>query len=290
MSRPFHAACLPAGDGAAGSIGRAAVRALHTELVLAPKPGLVSPLDNGSHADMDMGTFLRSLSALRPYFRAIAAAGADDAPFGDLAALGRVAERDMLAATGGVNTHRGAIFCIGLLAAASGLRRARGLRRSLGDIVGARWGSAILAAGQGAPPSHGSRAAARHGVCGARGQAAAGFPTLYRLVLPALAHGLAATGSADAAGVQALFTAMAHLADTNLLHRGGPAGLSFVQGEAGRFLDRGGVLQAHWRCQALALHRQCVARWLSPGGSADMLAAAWFLWSQGDRCDGIAAR
>ncbi|MFV3074975.1 triphosphoribosyl-dephospho-CoA synthase MdcB [Niveispirillum fermenti] len=290
MSRPFRTPCLPAGDGGAGQIGRAAVRALHAELVLAPKPGLVSPLDNGSHADMDMATFLRSLSALRPYFRAIAAAGGDDAPFGDLAALGRDAERDMLAATGGVNTHRGAIFCIGLLAAASGLRRARGLRRSLGDIVRERWGRAILAAGEGAPPSHGSRVAARHGARGARGQAAAGFPILYRQVLPALTDGLAATGSADAAGVQALFTAMTYLEDTNLLHRGGPAGLSFVQGEAGRFLDRGGVLREDWRDQALALHRRCVARWLSPGGSADMLAAVWFLWSQGDRPDGIMAR
>lgn len=283
MSGAFYTASQPVHDVLAEDIGRAATWALYTELALAPKPGLVSPIDKGSHADMDMGTFLRSLSALRPYFRAIAAAGANDAAFSELASLGQMAEREMLAATGGVNTHRGAIFCIGLLAAASGLRRVTGLRLSLGEVVTARWGADIIAAGRGAPPSHGSRAIARHGARGARQEAAAGFPTLYQKILPALADGLAATRSAEGAGVQALFTAMAHLEDTNLLHRGGPAGLKFVRERAAGFLCRGGVSQDDWHAQALALHSDCVAAWLSPGGSADMLAAAWFLWSQGDR-------
>ena len=57
-------------------IGRAAIRALYAELALHPKPGLVSPLDSGSHDDMDMTTFMRSLFALRGYYRDIAAAGA----------------------------------------------------------------------------------------------------------------------------------------------------------------------------------------------------------------------
>lgn len=283
MNHPIRSNRPPLHDGLAGDIGRAAIWALYAELALAPKPGLVSPMDNGSHADMDMGTFLRSLSALRSYFRTIAAAGADDAPFADLAVLGRVAERGMLDATGGVNTHRGAVFCVGLLAAAAGLRRATGLRLPLGRIVSDRWGAGILAAGANANPSHGSRAVAHYGARGARQEAAEGFPTLYRLILPALGEGLAITGTAEGAGIQALFTSMAHLADTNLLHRGGAGGLAFVQGEARRFLEQGGVAQPDWCAQALALHRDCVARWLSPGGSADMLAAALFLWSQGER-------
>src|SRR6478736_3489767 len=100
-------------------IGRAAIRALHTELLLYPKPGLVSAIDNGAHDDMDAGTFLRSIFALRHYFKAIASAGAAGSPFPILQHLGIEAEQRMLRATGGVNTHRGGIFCMGLLAAAA---------------------------------------------------------------------------------------------------------------------------------------------------------------------------
>ncbi|EPX55588.1 Triphosphoribosyl-dephospho-CoA synthetase [Cystobacter fuscus DSM 2262] len=84
----------------------------YAELALHPKPGLVSPLDSGSHDDMDMGTFMRSLFSLRGYFRDIAAAGAGGADFPVLRALGLDAERRMLAATGGINTHRGALFSL----------------------------------------------------------------------------------------------------------------------------------------------------------------------------------
>ena len=97
-----------------------AIRSLYAELALYPKPGLVSLVDNGSHDDMDATTFMRSIASLRSYFRQITQAGAGDADFPALAALGIAAERHMLTATGGVNTHRGAIFCLGLLCAAGG--------------------------------------------------------------------------------------------------------------------------------------------------------------------------
>lgn len=278
------AAFIPVAADAAGPlaamIGRTAVRALYAELALHPKPGLVSPLDSGSHDDMDMGTFLRSLFALRGYFRAIAAAGAAGEGFATLRDLGIAAERRMLAATGGINTHRGAVFGIGFLAAAAGWRMRRGLTLrgvALGETVADLWGAGILAAAPQIPASHGGRAVQRYGVRGARQEAAVGFPTLLTLALPALASALTNGAGPERALVQTLFTLMAELEDTNLLHRGGPAGLAFVRGEARRFLDRGGVFQAGWRAEALALHRACIARRLSPGGSADMLAAAHFV-------------
>ncbi|BAI74982.1 triphosphoribosyl-dephospho-CoA synthase (plasmid) [Azospirillum sp. B510] len=272
-------AALSAGPLAA-TVGRTAVRALYAELALHPKPGLVSPLDSGSHDDMDMGTFLRSLFALRGYFRTIAAAGTEGAGFATLRDLGIAAERRMLAATGGINTHRGAVFGIGFLAAAAGWRMRRGLTLrddALGATVADLWGAEILAAAPRAPDSHGALAVRRHGARGARQEAAAGFPTLFTIALPALERALAEGADAERALVQTLFTLMAELEDTNLLHRGGPAGLAFVRGEARRFLDRGGVFRTRWRAQALTLHRACVARRLSPGGSADMLAAAHFV-------------
>jgi triphosphoribosyl-dephospho-CoA synthase len=261
-------------------IGRKAVAALHAELALYPKPGLVSPLDSGAHYDMDAGTFLRSLFALRHYFRAIADAGARDEPFAILQRLGVAAEARMLAATENINTHRGAIFCIGLLAAAAGLRLANGLDLSpshLAQTVANRWGDAIAAMCRTHSTSHGSLAVAQYQVRGAREEARDGFPTLMSVAVPTLASALGTLGCPKRAQVQTLFAIMAELDDTNLLHRGGIEGLNFVRDQAKNFLARGGVASAGWESRAIAMHQQLIARRLSPGGSADMLAAAIFI-------------
>ena len=121
-------AAEPRADAFHAALGRAAIVSLYDELALAPKPGLVSFVDAGSHHDMDAGTFLRSLFALRHYFVRIAAQGAASTAFAPLQALGIAAEARMLRATGGVNTHRGAIFTLGLLCAAAGAARASALR------------------------------------------------------------------------------------------------------------------------------------------------------------------
>ena len=87
-----------------------AERALRRELDLPGKPGLVCPESNGAHADMNYGTMLRGIAAIRPFFPKMAMAASAD----ELRQLGIEAEKAMMAATGGVNTHRGAIFCLGL--------------------------------------------------------------------------------------------------------------------------------------------------------------------------------
>ncbi len=262
------------------AIGRLAIRALQTELALHPKPGLVSPVDNGAHDDMDVTTFVRSLLALRSYFVAIAGAGARAAPFAELQTLGIEAEKRMLAATGGINTHRGAIFCLGFLAAAAGWRRARGLYLDgahLAASVLALWGEDIAGVGRKAADSHGARAIRRYGARGAREEMLAGLPTLLDVAVPALRDALTRGLCAERASIQCLFAIMAQLQDTTLLHRGGPEGLIFVQNAAQRFLDAGGVFVKDWRQRALDLHGDCVALHLSPGGAADCLGAAWFV-------------
>ncbi|MDP3337407.1 MAG: triphosphoribosyl-dephospho-CoA synthase, partial [Rhodoferax sp.] len=105
---------------AAQKFGLAAVRALYAEVALEPKPGLVSFRDCGSHTDMTAQTFMRSLFALRGYFPHMVRAGHTGAPFAALEGLGKNAEARMLTATGGINTHRGAIFGLGLLCASAG--------------------------------------------------------------------------------------------------------------------------------------------------------------------------
>lgn len=259
------------------AIGRAALAALHGELELHPKPGLVSPAGRGAHLDMDAGTFRRSIAALDGFFADAARAGARGAPFGSLRALGIAAEERMLAATGGINTHRGAIFGLGLISAAAGRLSSEGRSlagRAVGLEVSARWGVALLQELPTNPASHGSTVARRHGIRGAREEAASGFAHLFDVALPALEAGLRAGAGPRGAAIHCLLSLIATLPDTNLLWRGGTEGLAFAQRSARRWLDRGGVEGPGWEDELSRLHRQFTVRKLSPGGSADLLAAA----------------
>lgn len=289
---PLAGAAQPAGGALSGGdaarrIGCLAVRGLYREVALNHKPGLVTPESCGSHRDMDFHTFMRSLHALRSYFPAIAALGLESPEFPALQGLGVAAERRMLQATAGVNTHRGAIFNLGLLCAAAGLLTASGeLPRpaSMCAVVRERWGEGILASA--ASPladdgSHGLQVARRYGAGGARQEAAAGFPSVRDIGLPAYRAALLATGDPALAATQALFSLIAEVEDSNLLYRGGPPGLAFGQRLARGFLAAGGVLADDWSGRAAAIDREFVARRLSPGGSADLLGVTLFLAEAG---------
>ncbi|WP_419686889.1 triphosphoribosyl-dephospho-CoA synthase MdcB [Burkholderia theae] len=274
------AACRVPAPSDAERIAGLAERSLVLEIETYPKPGLVSHVDTGSHADMDAVTFARSAAVLRPYFAELADAGARDADMAVLRKIGLRAEHAMLAATGGVNTHRGAIFGLGLLCAAAGRRATLDATASgvtLGTLVSRRWGTDILG-GPRLPDSHGERASRRYGVGGARREAADGFTTVYAVGLPALRRAQRdLPGDAEAARVDACFALIAALDDTNLLHRGGQAGLDFARATARAFIARGGVRARDWRLRAAAAHRAFVARRLSPGGAADLLAMSVFV-------------
>ncbi|RKU02156.1 triphosphoribosyl-dephospho-CoA synthase MdcB [Burkholderia sp. Nafp2/4-1b] len=263
-------------------IAELAERSLVLEIDTYPKPGLVSHVDTGSHTDMDAATFTRSAAVLRPYFAELADAGARDADMAVLRKIGLRAEHAMLAATGGVNTHRGAIFGLGLLCAAAGRRMVRGTpaaarTMTLGAWVAQRWGTEILG-GPRLPDSHGERASRRYGVGGARREAAGGFATVYGVGLPALRRAKRCMpDDPEAARVEACFALIAALDDTNLLHRGGQDGLDFARATARAFVARGGIRARDWRARADAAHRAFVVRRLSPGGAADLLAMSVFV-------------
>ena len=262
-------------------IARAAVGSLYAELALYPKPGLVSLVDNGSHADMNAHTFMRSLFALRHYFQRICLAGAADAPFDTLRRLGIEAEQRMLQATAGINTHRGAIFSMGMLCAAAGRARAQGIAANadaLRSTLLIHWGAALAAhtTAKGVR-SNGLRAASLHGASGAREEGALGFPSVFDTGLPALRRTLAQARSMRHARIDALFALMAHVSDTNVYHRGGQHGARIVRSHAAAFLDAGATAAPDWEQRALASHRVFVEHRLSPGGAADLLAASCFV-------------
>jgi triphosphoribosyl-dephospho-CoA synthase len=256
-----------------------AVTALRDELEAYPKPGLVSPIDSGAHTDMNFDLMCRSAESLRVPFAEIAAAGRVAATFeAGLASLGRAAERRMLQVTGGINTHRGAIFSMGLIVAAIARARAEASRpepAAVQAVLLREWGRALEAhAARGEKvASHGALVRRATGLGGARSEAARGFPGIFRTGLPAYrearAHGL----DGNAASVHTLFALMEAVDDTTVLFRGGPEAGLFVRRSAAAFVAGGGCMTEGWFGRAEALHRSFVARNLSPGGCADLLAA-----------------
>lgn len=262
----------------ARAIADLAVGALHTEIDLTPKPGLVDQRGPGAHNDMTMGMLHDSAESLHAAFRECFYA-AGELPLGPqlrarVGVIGRAGERAMLAATAGVNTHRGALWALGLLAAALG-----GGATTTAEAVAGAAGLARLpdrAADVRTVLSHGAVARHRHGVTGAPGQAQAGFPHVTRHALPAVRSGRPLDG---------LLAVMAHLDDTCLLHRGGARGLADVQAGAHAVIAAGGMTTAAGRQRFGELDRLCADRWLSPGGAGDLLAVALFLDSLDHRSE-----
>lgn len=268
----------------AQGIDELACTALQFELNLPLKPGLVCPQGNGSHHDMNFHTFERSIAALKGYFGQCFDAGFEGLGLAALQVLGRTAESKMMKATGGVNTHRGAVYMLGLLSAAAGSQyretgeiQATGLGGQLVRV----WGAEVLldSMRHHSPNSHGLRVKAQLRIPGARQQALAGFPAVFDTTLPALLEAHRLGTDPQRAGLHALLHTMAVLPDSNLAHRGGLEGLQWAQAEAAHFVASGSVFQPGWQVALQAMCDQFEARWLSPGGSADCVGAAHFLLS-----------
>lgn len=252
--------------------------ALYQELALYPKPGLVSFIDNGSHRDMTAQTFLRSIHALRPYFADMVVLGGQLASFRKLQDRGIQAEADMLKVTGGINTHRGAIFMLGLLCASTGLLQARGMSlcaNNLRECLQTAWGDDLQQKSRQVRNTRGWLLSRQHGLRSAAEEAALGLPCVFEVGLPALHAARQHHTQADEHQRWVFLNLLAHIDDTNLVNRGGMAGLQFAREAAHRALQ-GLQPGASVEPVLTVLHTAFVQRNLSPGGCADALAAT--LW------------
>jgi triphosphoribosyl-dephospho-CoA synthase len=266
---------------ASESLARLAVEALLSELELFPKPGLVSSVDSGSHSDMDHALLKASALGLCGCFEELAQLGATGASFvSGLVPLGIRAERCMMKVTGGVNTHRGAIFSMGLLVAATAsLRKIPCPAQEIRQAILVQWGSSLQAHAEAGvhAGTHGSAVRRASGAGGARAEAAAGFPSIFEVALPCFTQLLKTGVPPREAGIETLFLLMSSVPDTNILHRGGEKASAFVMERARDFLHAGGIKNPAWWQLAHQIHKEFVARNLSPGGSADLLAGTFFL-------------
>ncbi|MCU1752311.1 triphosphoribosyl-dephospho-CoA synthase [Pseudomonas sp. 6D_7.1_Bac1] len=266
-----------------------AVEALIDEADLSPKPALVDRRGNGAHSDLHLGLMHASALSLWPAFKDMAEAAIEFGEVGlplreALGRIGREGEQAMLATTHGVNTHRGAIWALGLLVAAAALEP----KSSGASAVTVRAARLALLEDRDAPRlfSHGAQVAQRYGARGAREEAQLGFPAVMQFGLPQLQRSRAAGSGEQNARLDALLAIMTTLADTCVLYRAGEQGLQTMQRGAKAVLEAGGSASLAGRRRLHELDQQLIALNASPGGAADLLAACLFI-DRISSCDGV---
>ena len=261
------------------------------EAAATPKPGLVDRANCGAHADMDFFTFQISAAAIAPFLPVFVRTGIEhttDAPalLTSLRRVGLEAERAMFARTGGVNTHKGAIFSFGVLLGAAGLALRRGKKctaECVLDLVQEICAGICRRHFDGldacAPETKGDAAYLACGATGARGTAEAGFPLVRRIALP-LYRALMDQGlPMNEALVDVLVTLITLNDDTNILSRHHLGVLHEVQATARRAEALGGMAAPEGRAAILQMDEDFIRKWISPGGSADLVAVTHFLYA-----------
>ena len=281
----------------------AALRALLYEVTLNPKPGLVDPVTTGAHRDMDVFTFIDSTVSLRTYFEQVVDCARDFSGddlqdlFAQIRPLGIVAEREMFLATHGVNTHKGAIFSLGILvAAASFVSKSDSVIFGSASNVDARYGTKAPSRNRTADGmvetvkkmlsaltendfqnladkkvlTTGEKQFLQYGIRGIRGEAEAGFPTVFELALPYLQ---ANTAPLKERLLDTLMFISSHLADSNLIKRAGNIDiLDEMKVQAEKYFQSSDKIDFLKK-----LDQDFTKRNLSLGGAADMLILTIFM-------------
>ncbi|QQK81867.1 triphosphoribosyl-dephospho-CoA synthase [Salicibibacter cibi] len=254
-----------------------AVDALLIEAQLTPKPGLVDSLDTGTHSDMNLAIIERSARSLEPAFSQMVNVAHDQIPSQNLreevARIGREGEKKMFRATNGVNTHTGAIWAIGLLTSASVFFTP--YKKKPGDIcrLAGKLASYPDERYTSNGETHGDRVKKHFQVSGARGEAMNGFPHVINIGLPTLTTAREKGYSENEAQLHVLIAIMAALDDTCILYRGGKEALQTIQVNASKMMKQ--KMVNHDEIQRLNV--KMIELGVSPGGSADLLAATVFL-------------
>ena len=269
----------------ADRLAELAVCALLTEVCITPKPGLVDRANCGAHEDMDIFTFVGSAASLFPCFRDIAMStltydGNIGSLLSHLTPIGLRGEGRMFQATGGINTHKGAIFSLGILCAAAAFMAKQPGNRDEKALRNTCIAMAKDRTRDGDPESDnetkGRMAYLQHGISGILGEAAAGFPNVFQTALPHLRKHLQSGSTIEDAGVAALLHLITTVDDTNIIARCGMEILREIQSGV-----KAEIAAFHCPQQyityAQALDQRFIRQNISPGGSADLLAAALFV-------------
>lgn len=269
-------------------IAHLATQALQAELDTTPKPGLVDKDNNGAHRDMDYALMQRSIDTLHPYFVKLALLGCADAlpTHTSIRDVGIEAERAMLSATNGVNTHKGALFSMGLVVVAAAHEERKIAaneeqilkERNGGEYVLVSLQTTIKALAASFPDTngtHGSKAKllskGTTAIKGALDNAREGYEMLFAEWLPFY---IERRKERDAYTLhKTLLRIMCDLDDTNVIYRTDLATAEEVKQEARALLD------SFSKAALKDMDRHYTTRNISPGGAADMLSLTIFIGS-----------
>ena len=266
-----------------------AVRALLYEVMATPKPGLVDQNNTGAHKDMDIFSFETSALAILPYFSAFADYGImnyakkPEMLLEGIRPIGIEAEIAMRRATGGINTHKGAIFSMGIFCTAMGWLYGSRMAFSRSGLMNVcRQIASPIAEELKEMKNHpavtnGEKIFEAYGIRGIRGEAADGFPTLFHISLPRLQNLIDEGYSLNDAGVITLVSIMAASEDTNLISRSSYEKMKEIRKQMGELIAEN-FEKKDYRETLLRLDREFIRENLSPGGSADLLALTYFLY------------
>ncbi len=270
----------------ASTVGDLAVKALLYEVAVTPKPGLVDKNNSGAHTDMNIFTFIDSALSLRSYFEELARIGTVDVAlspaevFDRIRPVGRKAEADMFRATGGVNTHKGLIFSLGIICCAAGrmLFSAKGYSRDALSLLCADMTIHLLEDFSDAgPETAGKTCFTVYGVQGIRGEASKGFPTLFSIALEELSSALSSGCSLNNASVRTLVRIMSTSDDTNIISRSSYKRMCEIRKEMEELTSSEEWENSRFLKRIEQLDREFIDENISPGGSADLLALALFI-------------
>lgn len=277
---------------AAAEIGYLAYMSLLEEVYTSPKPGLVDLYSAGAHKDMDYKTFERSAAAIRPYFVTMSRQGmlaADDPRriFISVRQTGLAAEKAMYQATGGVNTHKGLIFNLGILCAAAGACRQTWGRITLEQLIYIEQEMAAdilrkeiieICKGGGGGNSNGEKNLLKYGSLGARGEAISGYESVRKISLPVMIKGAKEEKNWNAVKLETLFSLMSRVEDSNIIARHNPEVLKKTRKLAEKFLKEGGAYRENAVSSLKEMDRLFTEQKISAGGCADLLAVTLFLF------------
>ncbi len=247
-------------------ISRFATNALEKELDTTPKPGLVDKKDNGAHKDMDYELMQKSILALHPLFTEFALMGYRESlpSLSDMIEKGLKAEKAMFEITSGVNTHKGALFSLGIvIIAASHIHYKYGniKKENLRKCI-----SALANLFPDAKNTHGDDVARQYKVQGAVANAREGYKTLFEDWLPFIN-----SVNDEYAMHKTLLRIMTTLDDTNVYYRRGSDMSKQVKLKAARLLNDFSVKSLE------QMNVDFIKENVSPGGCADMLSLTIFI-------------
>lgn len=262
-------------------ISQAANLGMLYEVSTHPAPGLVTPISNGAHHDMDYFTFLRSIVAITPAMVICAEVGLEEDHdlLNKIREVGIEAEREMFNSTGGINTQKGILFLAGVVAAAAGrcIRLGREVtRNNISEecqyICKGMVEKELKNLSKNKVLTNGERLYLKYGITGVRGEIEKGLPNVLNVGLPLYEDALSSGLSLNDALCHALVGLMTVVEDSTVINRCGMEGLLLMRKYAQKFLEYGGMKTPKGREYMEKLEPLFIEKNISSGGSADLLA------------------